>query len=67
MRKVKRDGTLWRSTYPTDYRTIHLKKSIWLELEIIGDFGHIGNQEKINQLIRFFKKHKIEKELNKKC
>lgn len=44
-----------RRTYPKNYKTIHVRESLFNELNDLYDFGNIGNQEKINQLLRFYK------------
>ena len=44
--------------YPKDYKPVHLREEILLELDEIEDFGDIGRQEKIRQLIRFYKAKK---------
>lgn len=46
------------NTYPKNYKTIHIKKEVYEELLKIYDFGNVGNQEKIKQLLRFYKMKK---------
>lgn len=44
--------------YPKDYKTIHLREDLHSELMQLNDFGNVGVQEKINQLLRFYKAKK---------
>lgn len=44
--------------YPRGYKPIHLRESLHEELMELDDFGPVGIQEKINQLLRFYKYHK---------
>lgn len=46
------------NTYPKGYKTMHIKKDLYDELTKIYDFGNIGNQEKVRQLLRFYKMKK---------
>jgi predicted CopG family antitoxin len=40
--------------YPEGYRAVHLRADIYERLQNLKDFENLSNQEKINQLIRFY-------------
>lgn len=44
--------------YPDNYKAVHIKEEIWQELNSLSDFGNVGNQEKIKQLLRFYRAKK---------
>jgi len=46
-------------TYPKNYKTIHMHKRLHLKLLLLSDFGNVGIQEKIRQLLRFYNSKKI--------
>jgi hypothetical protein len=44
--------------YPKNYKTIHMQEDLHTELMALQDFGNVGVQEKIKQLLRFYKAKK---------
>lgn len=46
--------------YPKGYKAVHLNENLWNEINFISEFGNVGMQEKVKQLLRFYKaKRKI--------
>jgi hypothetical protein len=46
------------TTYPKNYKTVHFKRELHEELLKLSDFGNVGIQEKVKQLLRFYKTKK---------
>lgn len=41
--------------YPEGYKAVHLNADLWQEIYNLSEFGNVGQQEKIKQLLRFYK------------
>jgi hypothetical protein len=44
--------------YPKNYKTIHIQQDLHFELCNLNEFGNVGIQEKIRQLLRYYKAKK---------
>ena len=54
----RRSNTKLKMAYPEGYKAVHLRKDIYEKLKELKEFKDLSNQEKINQLIRFYNIYK---------
>ena len=50
----RRNNIKLKMAYPQGYKAVHIRADIYEKLQELKEFKDLSNQEKINQLIRFY-------------